>query len=144
MSTLQILESVVNRLKAKIPTLQVEFFPEKPEEFRLNHPRGALLVNYGGSEFAEPRELSVVMQPRKFRFSVTVLLRQLHGRGGAVEVLDDVRRVLAGFRPLDCRRKVYALTEQFITETAGIWQYAVDFATETMLVEVSEEKENEE
>lgn len=143
MSTLQILDAVVSRLKVKIPTLQVEFFPEKPEEFRLNHPRGALLINYGGSEFAEPRELSVVMQPRKFRFSVTVLLRQLHGRGGAVEVLDEVRLALSGFRPPDCRRKVYAITEQFVTETAGIWQYAVDFATETMLVEAQEEKENE-
>ncbi len=68
------------------------------------------------------------------KLSVTVILRQLNGRGGAVDVIDDVRRALVGWRPPDCR-KVKARKEAFLGETAGIWQYAVDLSAEAMLVE---------
>ena len=68
------------------------------------------------------------------KLSVTVILRQLNGRGGAVDVVDAVRQALVGFRPPDCR-KVWAMSEKFLGETAGLWQYAVDVATEAMLVE---------
>ena len=55
-------------------------------------------------------------------------------RSIAVDVVDAVRQALVGFRPPDCR-KVWAVSEKFLGETAGLWQYAVDLATEAMLVE---------
>ncbi len=137
-STLAIIDAVVARLRQKIPTLTVEYFPESPAEYRVNHPRGALLVSYTGSQFEQPRDLTFVAQARTLRLSITVILRQLNGRGGAVDVLDAVRAALAGFTPPDCRRKLWAQSEQFLGETAGLWQYAVDFSTETMLVEAAE------
>jgi hypothetical protein len=39
MATLHIIESVVDRLKKQIPKLAVENFPDKPSEYRLNHPK---------------------------------------------------------------------------------------------------------
>ena len=68
------------------------------------------------------------------KLSVTVILRQLNGKGGAVDVVDAVRLAVVGFRPPDCR-KVWAVSEKFLGETAGLWQYAVDVASEAMLVE---------
>lgn len=138
MNTLHIIDSVVHRLRQKLPDLSVEYFPEKPDEYRLNHPRGALLVSYAGSQFSAPSDVTFSVQARTVRFSVTVMLRQLNGRGGAIDVLDRVREALIGFTPPDCRRKCIAQTEQFLGETAGIWQYAIDLSTETVSVESDE------
>lgn len=48
MNVLPVLDAVLTRLREKLPQLQVEYFPEKPAEYRLNHPVGALLVSYAG------------------------------------------------------------------------------------------------
>lgn len=133
-TTLQIIDAVVARLKAKLPQLAVEYFPDRPAEYRLNHPKGALLVSYPGSQFGDTVDVTYIAQPRTVKLSVTVLLRQLNGKGGAVDVVDDVRRALVGWRPPDCR-KVWAVSEKFLGESAGIWQYAVDVASQAMLVE---------
>ncbi len=133
-TTLEMIDATVARLRATLPGLAVEYFPEQPTAYRLNHPRGALLVTYAGSDFGDTADLTHVMQPRLVKLSVTVILRQLNGRGGAVDVLDLVRQAMVGFRPPDCR-KVRALSEKFLGETAGLWQYAVDFAADAMQVE---------
>ena len=136
-TTLEMIEAAAARVRAKLPKLAVEYFPEKPNEYRLNHPIGALLVSYAGSDFGEPTSTAYVMQPRRIKLSVTVVLRQLNGKGGAVDVLDQVRAALVGFRMPDCR-KLIALAETFLGQSAGLWQYAVDFAAECMLVEDAE------
>lgn len=138
MSTLQIIDAVVARLKARQAHLAVEYFPERPLEYRLNHPKGALLVSYAGSQFGETVDLSYVCQPQTLKLAITVILRQLNGRGGAVDELDALRRAIIGYKPPNCRRKIWALSEKFLGENAGLWQYALDVATETMLVEDAE------
>lgn len=136
-TTLQIIDAVVERLRAKLPALAVEYFPEQPADYRLNHPRGALLVSYAGSQFGDTVDTAVIAQPRTVKLSITVVLRQLNGRGGAVDVLDLVRLTLVGFRPPDCR-KARVVSEKFLGESAGLWQYAVDFSAEAMQVEDAE------
>ncbi|ALS60672.1 Gp37 family protein [Pandoraea norimbergensis] len=133
-TTLQIIDAVVQRLAVKLPHLTAEYFPDRPQDYRLNHPKGALLVSYLGSQFDKTVDVSYIAQPRTVKLSVTVILRQLNGKGGAVDVVDLVRAALVGFRPPDCR-KVWAVSEKFLGETAGLWQYAVDVASEAMLVE---------
>ena len=54
MNVLPVLDAVLARLREKLPQLQVEYFPEKPAEYRLNHPVGALLLSYAGSRFDRP------------------------------------------------------------------------------------------
>ena len=64
------------------------------------------------------------------------VLHSLSGTMAASErlLVDAVRLAIVGFRPPDCR-KVWAMSEKFLGETAGLWQYAVDLASEAMLVE---------
>lgn len=133
--TLTIIDAVVARLKERMPDLAVEYFPDKPSEYRLNHPRGALLVSYLGAKYQEPIDTSAVVQPATIKIAVTATLRQLNGKDGAVAVLTRLRSALIGYKPTNCRRKVWATAEQFLGESAGIWQYALDVATETVLVE---------
>ncbi|MBB2778380.1 UNVERIFIED_ORG: hypothetical protein HNP28_003727 [Comamonas terrigena] len=133
-STNEIIDAVVKRLQVKLPWLAVEYFPEKAADYRLNHPRGALLVSYSGSRYEATRDAGFVSQPRGLRLTVTVLMRQLHGRGGAVDVVDGVRLALLGWRAPDCR-KAHIASDKFLGETAGIWQYAVEFTAQSMVVE---------
>ncbi|EAA5455473.1 hypothetical protein DQC86_22915 [Salmonella enterica subsp. enterica] len=141
MDTLTIVDDVVQRLRRKIPSLQVEYFPEKPEEFRLNHPTGAVLVSYISSKYDKPDDTCAVVQPQTVTLCATVIMRQLNGRGGAVAVLELVRRALGGWRPANCHRPVRLKQDTFIGEVAGLWQYALEFVTDTMFVEDSEADE---
>ena len=90
MNVLPVLDAVLTRLREKLPQLQVEYFPEKPAEYRLNHPVGALLVSY------------------------------------------------AGYTPPNGRRRIWLTREVFIGEVKGLWQYALDFATESVFIEDSD------
>lgn len=45
MDTRTLLSAVVERLRLQLPGLHVDFFPKRPEQFRLNHSRGAVLVS---------------------------------------------------------------------------------------------------
>ncbi|SUA58104.1 Gp37 family protein [Oligella urethralis] len=139
MITRELIESIRDRLRKSIANMAVELFPEKPDEYRLNHPNGAILVSYRSSKFEETNDITYVVQPRRVVFTVSVLRRQLNGNTGILDVLDAVRLALTGFKGPNCRRKFYVLQEIYLGETAGIWQYSIDFATELMQVEEAEE-----
>lgn len=138
MNVLPVIDAVVARLKEKLPGLSVEYFPEKPAEYRLNHPVGALLVSYAGSRFDKPDDIGAVIQPQTLQLCVTVVFRQLNGKRGAIDVLDMLRRILGGYTPPHCRRHIWLTREVFIGEVNGLWQYALDFATESVFVEDSD------
>lgn len=73
MNVLPVLDAVLTRLREKLPQLQVEYFPEKPAEYRLNHPVGALLVSYAGSRFDKPNDIGAVLQTQTIQLCVTVV-----------------------------------------------------------------------
>jgi len=113
-------------------------FPENPASYRLNHPKGALLLSFPGSQFDLPplSGQNIPTQPgrskpqgRTVGLTITVVLRQLNGNEGAVNALDDLRDALRGFRPVGCRSDVQFVAERFLGELDGNWQYAVDLVT---------------
>ncbi|EHL6280429.1 TPA: Gp37 family protein [Escherichia coli] len=138
MNVLPVLDAVLARLREKLPQLQVEYFPEKPAEYRLNHPVGALLLSYAGSRFDRPDDTGAVIQSQTIQLCVTVVFRQLNGKKGAINVLDAVRRILGGHTPPGCRRRIWLTREVFLGEVRGLWQYALDFATESVFIEDSD------
>ncbi|MDR1709657.1 MAG: Gp37 family protein [Candidatus Accumulibacter sp.] len=133
-TTLEIIEATAARLREKLPQFAVEFYPDKPREYRLNHPRGALLVSYAGSRYGNPDDTAYVAQRRTLQLTVNVVMRQLNGRGGAVEAIDAARLALLGWRPPDCQ-KLRAAAETYLGEQAGLWQYALDLSCESVVIE---------
>jgi hypothetical protein len=136
-TTLEIITAIVKRLHEKQPGLAVDFFPEKPAEYRLNHPQGALLVSYAGSRFGKVSDTGFVAQQREIRITVTVVMRQLNGKGGAVTAVDAVRAALFCWRPPDCQR-LRLMTDRFLGEVAGLWQYVVDLSCDALIVQEAE------
>jgi len=128
---------IIERLKAKIQELHIEGFPEKPAEFKLIHPKGAILVHYQGSSYSEPKSLGCIFQTRKLEFSLTIVMRNLRSHEGAYDYIDKVRDILTGFKPENCE-KMYPIKEDFLAEDNGIWQYGINFAMTTQNIEADD------
>ena len=103
---------------AKLPQLQVEYFPEKPAEYRLNHPVGALLLSYAGSRFDKPNDIGAVIQPQTIQLCVTVVFRQLNGK--EVRLTSWMQSAASSVAtPPNCRRRIWLTREVFIGEVKG-------------------------
>lgn len=138
MNIREIENSILKQLKTKFPEVLVQGFPDKPSEFILLHPIGALLVHYQGSNYTNSDALGLISQENKKEFSVTVVTRNLRGNAGAYEYIDKVKSTLTGFMPDGCS-KLMPNKDFFISETKGIWQYGINFVLTTYNVENAEE-----
>lgn len=140
MTIAEIERGIIERLKSRLTDIQVLAFPEKPAEFNLTHPKGAVLVSYAGSTFSEPVATDLVLQDRKVEFSIFLLFRSLRGHDGAYRYLDSIRLILTGFR-IPPAGKIYMVKEEFLGENAGVWSYGMTFAMKAPAVEVEEEEQ---
>lgn len=136
--SLTILDAVLARLKQHFPDRAVEYFPDVPGSYRLNHVAGALLLQYSGTSYTGPIDTALVVQPGTVTLTCAVVTRQLNGRDGSVATLERVRRALVGFKPPNCRRKCWITAEKFVSGDDGLWIYALDCCTEAVVVEDAE------
>jgi len=136
---------IISRLKSKIKDVQVQGFPEKPSEFRLIHPIGALLVHYQGASYSEPKSLGCIVQISKLEFSITIVMKNLRSiqdgsYQGAYGYIDMVKQVLTGYK-IDGCTKIYPVKEDFLGEDNGIWQYGINFVLTSQNIEADENDE---
>ena len=130
MNTRDIENSIIQKLKDSFPEVLVQGFPDKPSEFILLHPIGALLVHYQGSNYTNSNAFGIISQENKKEFAITVVTRNLRANQGAYEYIDNVKAVLTGFQPDECS-KLMPLKDYFISENSGIWQYGITFSLTT-------------
>jgi len=134
----EIENQIIERIKSRIQDLHIEGFPEKPSEFRLTHPKGAILVHYQGGNYSESKSLGYMVQDKKLEFSITVITKNLRSHEGSYFYLDKVRQILTGYRPDNCS-KMQPIKEDFISEDNGIWQYSINFSLTTPTIEEIED-----
>lgn len=135
-ATVQQLESAIEaKLKAALPELEVAQFPEKPEEYQLLHPLGAVLVQYEGSAYGSNKvSTGAVAQVRTARFAITVLLRNLRGAAGCYEIMQRINTALHGLVIAGAISAVSLVAEHFVSETEGVWCYAQTVTVSTKVV----------
>ena len=134
--TTSLSQSIVDQLAAIVGTeLAVEYYPEQPEVYRLNHANGALLVNYGKSNYPKHNDTYAVIRPRTMTITVTIVSRGLHSRYGAVPLVDWALSLLSGYTPCHADKPLAPLRDYFIRHNAGLWFYGIDFETEAVLVQ---------
>lgn len=135
--TVSLLEAMLARLQEHFGReLAVDLFPEQPGNYRLNHPRGSILLAYGRSQFGQPEAADAVLQERNLVFRLTLVFRQLNGKDGVTSYLDRIRESLTGWYPPHCDNPCRPLSEQFLGHVQGVWQYAVDIATRATQLQV--------
>ena len=134
----EIENQIIEKIKSQIQDLHIQGFPEKPSEFRLTHPKGAILVHYQGGNYSESKSLGYIVQDKKLEFSVTVVTKNLRSHEGSYFYLDKVRQILTGYRPDNCS-KMQPIKEDFLSEDNGIWQYSINFILTTPTIEETED-----
>ena len=134
MNIREIENSIINLLKQTFPEIMVQGFPDKPSEFILLHPLGALLVHYQGSNYTNTEALGFVTQENKKEFSITVVTRNLRSNYGAYEYIDKVKATLSGFSVDECT-SLLPTKDYFISENKGIWQYGINFTLKTQNIQ---------
>ena len=134
--TVDITQSIVNQLSDTVSNeLAVEFYPEKPANYRLNHANGALLVSYAKSNYPKHDDTAAIIKPRQMGFTVTIISRGLHDRYGAVPLVDWVLAMLSGYRPEHTDKTLAPVRDYFIQHQSGLWYYGVDFDVEAVHVQ---------
>ena len=136
MNIREIENSIIDKLKSTFPEVLVLGFPDKPSEFVLIHPVGALLVHYQGSNYTNTQALSFVTQENTKEFSITVITRNLRNNNGAYEYIDKVKATLSGFAINECT-SLLPTKDYFISENAGIWQYGINFTLKTQNIQTA-------
>jgi len=117
---------IIERLKSQIDGMAIEGFPDDPREYRLLHPKGALLVRYQGARYEESIVTGLIRQRVRLEYDVVVVSRNLRNHQGAYDMMDQVRTALTGYE-ID-NEKIYPVSDGFINETEGLWQYGMRFA----------------
>ncbi len=132
-ATQELLDAAHALLVSAFPDLLVELFPAKPEDYRLNHPVGALLLAYPGSRCAATTlHAQAICQERTLTLGVSLVSRHLWGQDGAVALMDQLRAALLGWRYADCQ-PVTAVSDRLLGEQAGLWWYTAEFACTTRI-----------
>lgn len=135
--TVELMGAVQARLQEHFGReLMAELFPEAPGQYRLNHPRGSILVAYGRSQFGDSESTNAVFQERRIIIRLTLVFRQLNGKDGVISYLDRIREVLTGWYPPHCDNPIRPVAEQFLGQVQGVWQYALDVATRATQLQV--------
>lgn len=132
--TLGALKSIQQHLSENLPDWAIELMPDDPSDYHLAHPNGAVLISYAGSKFDSPRPTQAITQSRHIHVVCTVICRNLHHDEGAINVLDELRLLLVGFRPPHCN-PCYLIDEQFDGVANNIWQYQLALCCESVQVQ---------
>lgn len=133
-ATLPILQSIRDHIEQKTTSFSIELFPDDLEHYNLLDPFGAVLVQYAGSKFESLDSTDIIQQRRKVLVALTVIARSQHDDTGALEMLDQLRLAIVGFRPTNCTA-CSLVSEEFAGEDNGLWQYQLIIQTETWQVE---------
>lgn len=125
----QVEDAIIARLKAEVPGYEIRGFPEKPGEFRLTHPKGAVLVAYGKGSFGRSESTDdLSRQPRRMEFDLFAVVRNLREHGGAYELLDGVRLALTGWGRDALGAAMFPVSEGYQDMTNGVWTYRLTMA----------------
>lgn len=130
-------EAYRKRLETKVSSVAVESYPDDPEDYRLIHQNGALLVAYRGAEYGPVTDTGETVQERTLLFDIVVLSRDLGGHGGALSLIEEARAALTGFRAPGFR-KAHPRRERFLDHREGVWAYALTVAAVTIAAELPE------
>lgn len=126
--TTAIIDDVLARLRdVHGKQLAVDYFPDQPATYRLNHPTGAVLVGYSRSNFADNLAMDSTLMARDITIPIHFMFSKLHGVNGVITYLDIIRETLTGYKPVQCEIPLKPLSESFVTQNQGVWQYAQDY-----------------
>lgn len=112
--------------------LKVEPFPDDPDTYQMNHPKGAVLVVFKESTYGAELATDGGVQPRELTYDLVVLIRNLRRHQGAYAVLEALRSGMAGWMAPQASRGAHLVRETFRGREGGVWHWALSVAFPSM------------
>lgn len=139
----QRLALALTRPGATAPRVDVASWPGRPDDYRMDHPVGAVLVIYKGADYADAStDAGPVAKLAEFELGVIARnLRAPNGPGidraqglGAYELLAVCRQALMGWQPQRASQAVQMRAESFTGQAQGKWSYSMHVAVPVRLL----------
>ncbi len=122
---------IIARLISQITDLKIEGFPDDPEDYRLNHPIGAILVQYQGTKYSSPEEYNVIIQGSCITtFAISLFTKNLRTNSGAYGYLENIKTALTGLI-IPGQSRLYPTEDGFLGLKDGAFHYGITFALRT-------------
>ena len=140
-SLLDLETELVNRLEALADsTLRVMPTPEDADE--IKKPKTSrILVAFNGETFQPPNNRinpnAPLIQPYEIRFTLILQLRDLRSHQGALPLISQVRDLIVGWSPEVTGNPIYQASTEYISNTDGIWTFALTFVAPAVYVKRS-------
>lgn len=125
------LRQALTRGEAPHPVVDVQPWPGRPEEYRMVHPVGALLVMYRGGKF--PQKHGLVEWSAEFELGLMVRNLRTHQARpgspddgvGAYDLLEAARVALTGYELPSAAGQAFVTTETYTGRRESVWGYSM-------------------
>ena len=121
----EIREMIKDKLELDISDLAVEIAPDKWADYNMDHPTGAILINYGGRRWTSP---SGEQQTYNLSFTLILCLRSGYNSSIGLQTLERVRQSMTNGLYID-NLPFWISNEEPLGEDEGIWYWGLDFIT---------------
>lgn len=135
-------QEIVDHLKAKLPNDRLSIIAIPEDEVEILPPPGKsqIIVAFSGEDSEPGSNLSFDAQDTSIVFSILLQGKRLRGVGGLYSLAELIKSKMLGFVPSDCRSMSYS-SHKFVKNDKKIFEYVLDFKTETTRVSNVEEPE---
>jgi hypothetical protein len=115
-------DAIIALLNQSLPNwVDIEPWPENPDDYDLVDKKGVVLVHYTGSRFVEAKDLTT-NQMRGMGWALILKTRSFRGQYGAYSILEDIRQALQG-QSFEGGGPVRMVRDDLVKERDGIWQW---------------------
>jgi hypothetical protein len=142
---------IVERLKIALtapgqphPRVEVAAWPDRPRDYKMTHPVGAVMVIYKGCKFDSSAAIAgqaVQMEAEVELGSMTRSLREPQAPDrpdapgtGAYDILNITRQSLLGWQPTCASDVVILRSESFDSYVEGTWGYSQRFVVPLFVI----------
>ena len=130
------LEAAILELEDPGDVVKVEY-PLSVEEYKLNHPRGALLVFSKGGDYKDSKLESAILQDRNMQIGVIAVIKKKQSGMEPEDYIDFAKETLTGLEISVDRgdHKSYPIQDEWIKEEGGEWWYGLTVVIPTLNIE---------
>jgi hypothetical protein len=130
------LEAAILKLENPEDVVKVEY-PLSVEEYKLNQPKGALLVFYKGGEYKDTKLENAIHQDRNMHIGVMAVIKKKQSGMDPEDYIDFCRTALTGLEIAVTRgdNKSFPIADEWIKEEGGEWWYIITVVIPTLNIE---------
>lgn len=122
---------VIEKLKNDIQDMAIEPFPNNPRNYRLTHPKGAVLIAFDGLNMTEPH---TVQQIFTLSLTATILFNSIIDSSEMLSDIDRIRQsVTNDLFPYGSR--FYCVNQVPLGEEENVWYYRLKFILPGVIIQ---------